>query len=800
MRMNDLRFAFRVLRKHPSFAFVAVVTLAIGIGAATAIFSVVNAVVLRPLPYVDSDRLVVLRDSAPPRLPEFSVAPGRFLEWQKRTRVFESMAAFESQTANLTGSGDPVRLRGARISATAFPMLGVAPLLGRTFTPEEDHPGSDGEVILSEGTWRSRFGGDRALVGRTILLDDEPTVVIGVMPASFVFPNPLTEFWRPMAFTADEQTRYGSHYLAVVARLKPGITVETAGADLARAAREIESLPGNKGWTTLVFSYLGYTVRSVKSGLFVLCGAVGVVLLIACANVANLLLARGLGRQRELAVRSALGASRRDLLFQTVAESALLGLGGSAAGLGLAFVLLRVVTTSSSITLPRLQTIGIDAPTLVCAVALAAITPVIFGLLPAVLISGTHLRDLLAQGGRSGSAPLRARARTTLIVGEVALAVVLVASSTLLIRSFERLTAVPPGFDVTHQLLVPLSLPSSRYATDDRREQFWMAFLDALSRQPGVAAVGLTQAVPFVGDFVDPLKVPGVTPTDESQLPAVNFYAVTPEYFQAMGIPILRGRAITPDDRSSTQRVVVISKMLAERYFATKDPIGQRITVLQGPTANDSEIVGVVGDVKQYGLDAATTLQVYEPVRQHRYFSSLTAVVRSSANPETLTATVRQVVRQLDPALPVGTARTLGSYVDSSTSPERFTTVLLGGFAVIAMLLASIGVYGLISFSVAQRTQEIGLRMALGARASRVLRLILGQGLGLAAMGVALGAMGAMGASHFLQASLFEVSSKDSLTALGVAPLALLVAAALACWVPARRALRVPPVTALRDM
>ena len=798
--MTDLRIALRVLRKNPSYAAVAILTLAIGSGAAMAIFSVLNAVVLRPLPYVDSGRLVLIRDASPPRFPEFSVAPGRFLEWQKRNRSFDAMAAFEGVTTNLTGAGDPVRMRGFRVSATAFPMLGIPPLIGRTFTAEEDRPGSDGEVILSEATWRARFASGAHILGQKILLDDRPVAVVGVMPAAFAFPSVLAEFWRPMAFTADEQTRYGSHYISAIARLRPGVTVEAAGADLARAAREIESLPGNKGWTTLVFSYLGYTVRGVRSGLVILAGAVSVVLLIACANVANLLLARGLGRQRELAVRAALGASRRRLVRQMLSEHLLLGLAGSTAGLAIAGALLRIVTASTSVTLPRLQTIRLDAPTLVFASGLAALTPILFGALPAAQVSRTQLRDVLAQGGRTGSHALRTRTRAALIVAEVALAVILVVTATLLLRSFSRLTAVPTGFDVAHELVVPLSLPATRYPDDARRDQFWMALLERMSRVPGVDAAALTQSVPFIGDFVTGFEVAGVTSTDESQMPSTNFYAVTAEYFKAMGIPLVRGRGIVPTDGPTSPAVVVVSKTLADRYFGRTNPIGRRITVHQGPVLVESEIVGVVGDVKQYGLDATTTLQVYQPARQHGYFSTLTMVVRSSAAPEALTASVRRVLREIDPNLPITTARTLNSYIEVSTGSQRFTTTLLGGFAAVALLLAAIGVYGLVSFAVAQRTQEIGIRLALGAQGSSVLALVLRQGLGLTAIGVAVGALATVWTARLLQAQLFEASVRDAAVAIGLAPVVLFAAAALACVVPARHALRVEPVTALRHM
>jgi putative ABC transport system permease protein len=512
--MTDLRLAVRAFRTHPAYASVAILTLAIGIGAATAVFSIVNAVVFRPLPYAQSDRLVWIMDSNPPRLPEFSVAPGRFLEWQRRTRAFESLAAYATDTASLTGAGDPVRLRGVRITASAFPLLGISPLAGRVFTPNEDRPGADGVVMLSEATWRSRFAGNPTLVGQTILLDDVRRVVLGIMPATFRFPLDDTADWRPMAFSADERTRYGQHYLHVFAGLKPGVTIQTAGADLARAAREIEALPDNKGWTTEVVPYLAFTIRDVKSRLLLLFGAVGAVLLLACTNVANLLLARGLSRQGELVVRTALGASRLRLARQVMVESALLGLVGSLSGLIVAVVLVRVVTTWSSVDLPRLETIRLDAPSLLFAVVLAALTPVLFGLLPALQMSRTQVRELLAHGGRTGSATLRARPRALLIVGEVALAMVLVASATLLLRSFVRLSTVEPGFDVAGRVVVPLSLPVTGYGADDRREQFWLALLDRLSHAPGTATAALSLYVPFFRAGPALFGVSGATPED----------------------------------------------------------------------------------------------------------------------------------------------------------------------------------------------------------------------------------------------------------------------------------------------
>ncbi len=798
--MGDLRFAWRSLRKHPGFACVALLTLAIGIGSATAIFSVLNAVVLRPLPYKDPDRLVIIRDSFVPKLPEFSVAPGRFLEWQARTRAFDGVACSENVTLNLTGSGDPERLRGAEVSSNFFDVLGVSPLAGSAFASGDDADPSRGDrVVLAEALWRGRFGAAHDIVGRTILLDDRPTTVIGVMPSTVTMPSATNQVWMLKQFTPDERRRYGSHYLAVVARMKRGTTVEQARADLARASREIESISeANKGWTTLVFPMLDYAVRGVRTGLWVLSGAVALVLLIACANVANLLLARGVGRSRELGVRAALGATRGRLAVQLFVENGLLGLVGSVSGLALAWGILRLVVSSDSTGLPRLATIHLDGPTLVCAIVLAALTPIVFGLMPTLHVSRANLSAITSAGGRTGASSLGARTRAALIVVEVALAVMLVAGSTLLMRSFAQLVQVSPGFEAERAVMVPLSLPSSRYSDDERRSAFWPTLLERVSTVPGVEHAGVMHVVPFVNDFVDQLVIPGKTSDDPLRLPSTNFYAVSPGLLGAMGIPLLRGRDIQATDTARAPMVSIISKSIADRYFANEDPVGKRIKVSQGPRDELSEVIGIAGDVKQYALDMPTTLQVYQPIAQHPYFGSANLIVRTTADPERVTASLRSIVRELDPELPVATERTLQSIVSASVGSRRFTTTLLTGFAVVALALSAIGVYGLVAFSVGQRTQEIGIRLALGSSPSRVMRLVFAQGLGLTAGGVVIGIVMALFAGRLLDSLLFNVSERDPL-AFVVAPLVLLAAAAIACYVPARRAMKVDPVSALRS-
>ena len=795
--MTDLSFAWRSLTTRPAFTAIAVLTLAIATGGATAIFSVLHAVVLQPLPVGEPDRLVMIRDAWPPRFAEFSVSPGRFVEWQARGRVFDGIAASQGTFVNLTGSGDPERLRAVRVSATFFAVMQVAPLHGRVFTPQDDRPTPADLVILSEGLWRTRFGADTGIVGRTILLNDRATTVIGVMPQAFAIPS-RPQAWLLLTLTAEERVRYGSHYFSwVFGRLQPGVTVAQARADLERAAREIESIEGNEGWTVVVSGLHDYLTRDVRGGLWVLSAAVGVVLLIACANVANLLLARGAGRQRELGVRAALGATRRRLARQMFVENALLGAAGTGVGLVLAWAILRVLVANAPAALPRAGDIRLDPGTLLFALGLAAITPLLFGLLPALQVSRVDLHGMLAHGGRAGGGGMRARTRAALIVGEVALAVMLVAGATLLLKSFGRLMNVSPGYTAEHGLVVSLNLPSARYAENEQRQQFWQTLTERARALPGVEAAGVAQSVPMLGDYVATLEVPGRTPEASSERPSANFYAVSPGYLGAMGIPLIRGREPSFADGPATPRVAVISESLAARYFPNEDPLGRRVRMSQGPRDDYAEIIGVAADVRQYGLDRETTLQVYESASQHPYFGSMHLVVRTAAAPEAIAGRLRALVRELDPNLPVASARTLASLVDDSVGPRRFSTTLLGAFAAVALVLSAIGVYGVVSFSVGQRTQEIGVRVALGATPGRVMGLILRQGLQPAVAGAALGIVAGLFAARWLESMLFEVSARDPL-AFGAAPAVLLAAAAIACYWPARRAVKVDPVRALR--
>ncbi len=722
----------------------------------------------------------------------------RFLQWQARTRVFEGVAATQNDTVNLTDNGDPARLRGVAVSTNFFTVVGMLPLLGRTFTVDDEH-GSPNLVILSEAVWRGRFGGAPDIVGKSIRLDDTPTLVVGVMPASFTLPSVTTDLWQPWQISADDRTRYGSHYLVCLARMKPGTTIDQARQDLARASREIEGFDeGNKGWTTLLDPMQAYIVRNVRLGLWVLAGAVGFVLLIACANIANLLLARGAGRQREFGIRAAMGASRVRLIRQMLVENLIVGVAGGAAGLALAAALLKAIIASPSTNLPRAQTIALDIPTMLFALALVVLTPLIFGLIPALQASRTDLRDVLAQGGRSGSAGVRTKTRGLLVIAEVALAVMLVAGSILLIRSFGRLMDVNPGFSTDEQIVVAMSLPATRYKTDQERDLFWQSLLTRAVGLPGVEAAAITQSTPLANDFVTTFESPGRTSTDLAQMPNANFYAVSAEFFKTMGIPLLRGRAIATTDAADARRVVVISKSLADKYFSNEDPIGKTLRVYQGPSDDFGQIVGVVGDTRQYGLDQPAPMQVYASIRQHAYFANNQLIVRSRQSPDAIASELRALLKEIDPTLPIAAPRTMASLLESSVGSRRFTTTLLGGFAGVALLLAVIGVYGLVSFTVGQRTQEIGIRLALGAQRSNVMRLVFGQGLGLTIIGIAVGMLGGLWAAQLLETQLFDIAPRDPI-AFMAAPAVLFVAAMFACYWPARRAMRVSPVAALRD-
>lgn len=796
--LSDFRYALRQLAKVPSFTLVAVVTLALGIGACTAIFSVVNGVLLQPLDYPNPDRLVVIKESSLPQHPEFSSTPPNFLDWEQQAKSFVSLAAYSGQALNLTGDGEPQRINAIRATAHYFDVYGIKPQLGRFPRTEEDSPGNNHVVVLSYPFWQRRFGGQPEVIGRTVELNGDSYTVIGIAPLGFGQQSRL-DAWVPMAFSPKERSDdfRGAHFLSVMGRLKDGVTASAADAELKLLAAQLaQRFPdSNKGWSATATPALHYTVRDVSQVLYVLLAAVGCVLLIACANVANLQLARATARHREISIRAALGAGNRQLIRQLLTESLVLALLGGIAGVLLASWGLSGLVALAPSNLPRAANIHLNGTVLLFSFGLSVLTGLIFGLAPAWFATRVNVNDALKQGSRgSTDTGSRGRLRRLLVVGEVAVSLVLLSGAGLLIRSFERLAAVDPGFVAADATVVRLFLPAKKYDKPEQQLAFANAIVDRLRTLPGVTSVGIANTLPLVGDWVLSLEIEG-RPLAASDLPSTNYYAVTPGYFPAMGIRLLRGRAFTEHDDERAPHVAVINETFARTYFPNEDPIGKRINVTNGPQTW-REIVGVVADVKQYGPDQATTAQAYEPFAQ-KPFSTLAVVIRTHGPSAAMLSALRPAVYAVDAAQPVGNVQPLEEILSGSIARQRFTVQLLSIFAAVALVLAAIGIYGVMAYTVAQRTSEIGLRMALGARPADVFRLIFSQSGRMIGLGIALGLAVTLAASRAVSALLFQTSAFDPLT-LAAVLLLLMAAAALACLLPARRATKVDPIVALR--
>jgi putative ABC transport system permease protein len=797
---QDLRYGARMLLQKPGFTLIAVITLALGIGANAAIFSVVNGVLLRPLPFKDPDRLMLIRETKLPQFPEFSVSPGNFLDWRKQNTVFERLVAFNGVSFNMIGAGDPEQIRGMKVTDGFFAMLGAQPLLGRDFLPEEDQPGRDNVVILNYGLWQRRFGGDPKILNQTLTLSGQSYTVIGVMPATFRFGGPDLDLWKPMAFTAQEAQIHGGHWLGAIGRLKPGATENHARAEMITIAGRLAAQypDANTGWSVKLMPLLEYTVRSVKPALIVLLCAVAFVLLIACANVANLLLARAAGRQKEIAIRTAVGAGRARIIRQLLTESGLLALLGGAAGLALAKWGMDLLLKLAPQGLPRMNDVSLDGRALAFTAVVTLLTGVIFGLVPALQSSKPNLNETMNDTGR-GSTEGRQRqlVRSALVVLEVASALVLLVGAGLFIKSFWRLQQVDPGFNPDNTLTLTVSLPRTKYPEDTQRIAFFQQLLENVGALPGVQAAGATNPLPLTGDTVLAFVVQGRPALPPGAGQSTNFYAASADYFKALGIPLRRGRLFTERDVRDSPHVAVINETMARKIFPDEDPIGKRITFDGGGKNPDwYEIVGIVGDVKQYGLDQATPMQTYEPYTQQTY-SSMTLVARTAGDPAKLTAAIRNAVLQLDKEQPIANIRTLDEILSTSVAQQRFSTLLLGIFAAVAMLLAAVGIYGVLSYAVTQRTHEIGIRVALGAARSDVLRLVVGAGMRLTLLGVGAGLAAAFALTRLMSTLLFDVSATDPMT-FGLIALLIVTVALLACWVPARRATKVDPMVALR--
>ena len=799
---QDLRYGARMLLKTPGFTLIAVLTLALGIGANTAIFSVVNAVLLRPLPFAEPDRLVMIREMKPPDFPQFAISPANFLDYKKQNTVFESLVAMRPATFNLTGLGDPERLRGLSLTGGFCAMLGVQPQIGRDFLPEEDQPGRDNVVILSHGLWQRRFGGDLKILNQEISLGGRAYTVVGVMPPTFQFLDRTSEIWAPISFTPQEVQHRGGHSLArAIGRLKPGVTLDQARAEMSAIADRLAlQHPGtNKGWNVRIWSLLDFTVGSVKPALLVLLGAVAFVLLIACANVANLLLARAAARGSEIAIRTAMGAGRWRIVRQLLTESALLALVGGIAELFLAKWGLDLLQTLAPQNLPRMNDVSLDGRVLAFTAAITLLTGMVFGLVPALQSSKPNLNEVMKGAGRgSTEGGGRRFVRSALVVVEIAAALVLLVGAGLMINSFWRLQKVDPGFKPDNALTVSVALPRRKYPEENQRSAFFQQLLEKVSAAPGVRTVGATSLLPLGNDdFVSSFAIQDRPSTQPGVARNTNFFSVSADYFKAMGIPLIRGRLFTEHDTKDSPRVAVINETMAKKIFPDEEPLGKRITFdTREKNPEWFEIVGVVGDVKHYGLDQETTMQTYEPYTQQAA-SSMTLIVRATNEPANLTAEIRNAVLALDNEQPISSIGALNQLVSASVAQRRFSMLLLGVFAAVAMLLAMVGIYGVLSYAVTQRMREIGIRMALGAGRTDVIRLVVGHGMTLTGIGVAAGLGAAFLLTRLMTTLLFGVSATD-LATFSLIALLLITVALLACWIPARRATKVDPMMALR--
>ena len=801
---QDVRFGVRTLVKSPAFTVVAVIALALGIGANSAIFSVVNAVLLRPLPYKDSDRLFMVWEKGDAEaFPLNSVSAANFMDWREQNHVFEGVAAVGRASFNLTGVGEPEMVEGRRVSANLFRLLGVEPQLGRAFLPEEDAPGAGRVVILSHGLWRRHFGSQPGIAGKALTLNCQSYTVVGVMPQDFQFPSRQDEMWVPMAFSSEEAANRGNNTYEVVGRMKPGVSLVQAQAEMnTLAARLRQQYPDVvKSDATVIVSLHEQVVGDIKQALLVLLGAVGFVLLVACANVANLLLARAAGRQKEIALRVALGAGRLRLVRQFLTESMLLALLGGAAGLLLSLWGLSLLKAFMPENISQVGEIALDARVLGFTLLVSLLTGLVFGLAPFAQASRLNLNEILKDGGR-GTASGRGgnRLRGGLVVAEVAVSLILLVGAGLLINSFLRLRNSDPGYRSDNLLTMTVVLPEQKYPEPAQRAAFFAELIERVKALPGVRSAAVTDWLPLTmtgGSFG--VSVDGRPDPGPDQRPDVVTRVVSPEYFGTMGIRLLRGRQFNErQDRADAAPVVVISETTARRLWPGEDALGKRIK----PGGLDSpdpwmEVVGVVNDVRQFDLATEPRLQMYLPYVQFEWFVPRQLVIKTDVEPSSLAAAVRGAVWGVDKEQPVSDIRTMEEVLSESIARQRFSTMLLGIFAAVALALAAVGIYGVMSYAVANRTREIGIRMALGAQAGSVLRLIVAQGLKLVSAGVLLGLVGSLLLTRLMSSLLFGVSPTDPLTLVTIS-LLLVVVALLASYIPARRAAKVDPLIAIR--
>jgi predicted permease len=808
--LQDVRYALRQMLKGPGFAIVAVLTLALGIGANTAIFSVVNGVLLRPLGFQEPDRLVRIWHVPPPQsfpgIDRFSVSAANYVDWEKENHVFDQMAIYSYRGFTLTNNGRPEQVDASAVSAKFFQVLGVQPLFGRWLLPDEDQQGRSNVVVLSYPYWQQHFGSNRDIVGRNIVMDGRNFLVAGVMPSFFRFPD-YAQMWTPMAWTDAERAVRGEHHSIVIARLKPGVTVKAAQAEMNTISSRLEQLypADDKGWGAIVVPLHEDLVSDVRPAMLVLLGAVACVLLIACVNVANLILARAFSRQKEIAIRTALGASAGRVLRQVLTESVVLSLVGGALGLALAPLGVRLIMAFLADKVPSSVEVGLDGTVLAFTAAISLATGLLSGLIPGLRLARKNLAKTLKEGlGRTDTDTAGNNTRSVLVVAEVALSLVLLMAAGLMIRSFQRLHNVNPGFDPQGVLTGNVAVSSKEFSTPDQQVNFFEQVLQQVRALPGVESAGLVDSIPLTGGSHQPIAIDGRPVVAISEQPEVDVRQVSPGYMKTMHIPILRGRDISESDVAGRPGVILISESMARQFWPNEDAVGKHLTLSFFPGIS-REVVGIVGDVKLDSLDQTRApgalymplAQVSVPPAMEWRSFGMTLVVRSAGNPAGLSSAVENAVHKVNQQVAVRDVFPMDRVVADSLSQQRFSVLLLGTFASLALVLAAVGIYSLLSFSVKRRVNEIGIRMALGAGLHHVLRMVVYEGMKLALFGVLIGVVVALALGRVMANLIFQVRPSDPLTFLAVA-LLLAMVAFLASVIPAYRAAKVDPMKALR--
>jgi len=809
--LQDLRFAIRLLAKNPGFALIAAIIMALGIGANTAIFTIVNKVLLEPLPFRDVDRVVQIWHTPPqssfPGMTTFSISPANFLDWQRQNHVFEAMALYSGANFDLTGTEKPEAISASPVTAGFFSVLGVEPIHGRIFRPEENNPGQNQEVVLSYKFWQTHYGADPSAVGRTINLDGEPYTIIGVMGPAMNKPG-FAQMWIPKAFTPAEAAVRNNHNFLAVGRLKPGVTVEQAQAEMNTISQHLEQAypEDDKGWGAVIHPLREETVGNVRPALLMMLGAVAFVLLIACANVANLLLARTFSRRKEIAIRTAMGARRARIVQQLLAESILISLLGGALGLVAAHFGIQLLLKLFANRLPQLGEITLNGPVLAFTFALSVVTGILAGLLPALSMTKGDTSDALKQGlGRTDATSGSSATRSALVVVEVALSLVLLIGAGLMIRSLSRLQTINPGFDQHNVLTMNVEINKKQFADATQQSQFVNQIIERVRSIPGVESSGAIDNLPLTGGSNQPVAIQGHPALALSQQPEVSVRVTTPGYFRTMHIPLLQGRDLSPDDRAGSAAVVVISQSMAKQFWPNGDAIGHYLKLSFFPD-QDRQVVGIVGDVKQQGLQGSAGMAtLYWPVAQEvapidaPWMSlPLSLVVRPTVPPRTIATAVTDAIHQINKDLPVDNVLTLEEFVDATLTQQSFNMELLSIFGLLALILCTVGIYSVLAYSVKRGMKDIGLRIAFGASRRNVLQFVVTQAIKPTAIGVAIGLAAAYSLSHLVTSMVYGVTAHDALTFAAVTALLILVAIT-ASLIPAMRATHIDPLSVIRD-